>query len=95
MFSKPIKLWGNGAITIPKKWREKWGTDSFMLEENAKGYLVIKPISLTDEKDDILYWEGDDGSCGLHFPGGMPADEVLRRFQEANNRLNAEEQQRS
>ena len=48
MFSKPIKLWGNGAITIPKKWREKWGTDSFMLEENAKGYLVIKPISFEE-----------------------------------------------
>ncbi|MDA1209017.1 MAG: hypothetical protein O2904_03220 [bacterium] len=86
MIRRTAKLWGNGAITLPKKWRDKWDTEHFKLEEDEMGYLVVKPIFM----DDIVYYE-DEGGFGLHFPNGMPAAKVYSMVKEANDRIESEE----
>jgi hypothetical protein len=55
MISQTLSLWTNGAITLPKKWRDKFPTKHFMAQENKRGNLEISPIINTE------YWE--DKSC--------------------------------
>lgn len=47
----PLKMFNSGQITLPKKWREKYDTHSFIAEETREG-LLIKPIltNSTSEK---------------------------------------------
>lgn len=81
-----LNLWGNGAVTLPKKWRDQWGTKLFLAEVNEMGHLVIKPI-LTD---DIIYYEDEEGA-GLRFPHGMPMETLIQKFKEADAKITAEE----
>ena len=72
MTSATLTLWDNGAVTLPKEWRERYGTKHFLARENEQGYLVIMPIM------DIEYFEEEDGTCGLRFPHGIAAGELLK-----------------
>lgn len=69
MISQALSMWGNGAVTLPKKWREQFPTTNFMAQEVPHG-LLIKPIL------DVEYWEKSDGSFGLHFPKGIEAGKL-------------------
>lgn len=86
MTSETLNLWGKGAVTLPKAWRDQWETKLFLAEVNEMGYLVIKPI-LTD---DVVYYEDNEG-VGLRFPHGMPMETFIKRFEEANAKITAEE----
>jgi len=85
MISETLNLWENGAVTLPKEWRERYGTKHFLAKENEKGYLVIMPIM------DIEYYEEDNGTFGLRFPTGIEASELLSLMQEAHEKLLIEE----
>lgn len=88
MVHDTLTLWGNGAVTLPKEWREKYGTKHFLAREDAQGYLVIMPIV------DVQYYEQADGTCGLKFPGGIEAGEFLRLFEQATVSLSAEDRKK-
>lgn len=86
MISQTLSLWDNGAVTLPKKWRDRYPTKHFIAEEQQNGTLNIRPIL------DFEYWEKKDGSFGLHIPnGGMPMEQFAALFKEAHERLIAEE----
>ena len=84
MTAKTLSLWGNGAVTLPKEWRDQYPTKHFIAEQTSKG-LLIKPIMSDEsgEDDDVEFWEKSDGSFGLHFPKGMDMKEILRRWDKA------------
>jgi len=82
-------MWGNGAVTLPKKWRDRYPTKNFLAKENISGNLVIMPV------EDIVYYEREDGSYGLHFPRGIEAGELLRRFEAASKKIEREERRLS
>lgn len=81
MTDETLTLWENGAVTLPKKWRERYDTKHFLARENERGYLVIMPIM------DVEYWEDDNGNFGLHFPTGIEAGELARHMEHTNKKL--------
>jgi len=50
MISEMLNLWSNGAVTLPKKWRERYQTKHFLARENKRGNLEIIPVV------DTQYW---------------------------------------
>jgi len=81
MISQALSLWGKGAITLPKAWRERFETKHFIAKENERGNLEIIPIV------DMEYWEDDKGNFGLRFPQGIEAGELLKLLNEAEKRI--------
>ena len=74
MISETVNLWENGAITLPKAWRDRYRTKHFIAKENKKGNLEIIPIV------DAQYVEEENGDFSLLFPTGMSADELLKKL---------------
>lgn len=72
MISETVNLWGNGAVTLPKLWRERYKTRHFMARENKRGNLEIVPIL------EVEYYEDKGGNFGLRFPMGMEAGKLLK-----------------
>lgn len=87
MISETLNLWSNGAVTLPKEWREQWPTKHFIAEETVEGYLLIKPIV------DVEFYEDEEG-FGLRFPSGISMEEFLRRFEEAEHKIALEEKKK-
>lgn len=85
MTSETLTLWENGAVTLPKEWRERYGTRHFLAKENERGYLVIMPII------DIEYYEEPDGTCGLRFPSGIHPAKLIELWDEAAEKVAKEE----
>ncbi len=86
MTTKTLSMWGNGAITLPKEWRDEHPTKHFLAKETPAG-LLIKPIV---DHDDVEYYEDDKGNFGLHFPGGMDMREFIRRWDVAEEGVRKE-----
>lgn len=55
MNAKVVKATTKGQITLPKTWRDKFGTDDFvMLVEKEK--LTIKPVKIEEmEEEEIIF----------------------------------------
>jgi len=85
MISETLSLWGNGAVTLPKEWRERYDTRHFIAKENEKGYLVIMPIL------DVEYYEEADGSFGLRFPTGIEAGELIKLWKQGMKEIEKKE----
>jgi len=81
MVNTTLTLWGNGAVTLPKKWRERYGTKHFLAKENESGHLVIMPIM------DMEYYEDEDGTCGLRFPHGIHPTALIELWDQAAKAL--------
>ena len=75
----PLKQFGKGQITLPKKWRDQFDTDYFLAEETAQG-LLIKPLV------ESVYYETDE-EFGLHFPTGLSASTLLQKLKVTNEKL--------
>lgn len=75
MVKETLNLWGKGAVTLPKEWRDRYPTTHFMAVEVPEG-LLIKPIV------DIEYYESEDGTVGLRFPMGIEAGSLADRLEE-------------
>ena len=89
MTSETLNMWGKGAITLPKEWRERYGTKHFLAKENEQGHLVIAPIVNRE------YYEDTDGSFGLRFPMGVHPKELLELWDEAEQNMPKEQKSRS
>ena len=83
MNPKTLSMYGQGAITLPKEWRDKHDTKNFMAVETPQG-LLIKPIV------DIEYYERKDGSFGVRFPMGIEAGKLADMMDAANAKIDAE-----
>lgn len=81
MISEILNLWSNGAITLPKEWRERYKTKHFIAKENERGNLEIMPVV------DCEYYEDDKGNFGLRFPNGIEAGELLRLLDETEAKI--------
>ena len=79
MVSQALHLWGQGAVTLPKEWRDQFPTKNFMAVETPEG-LLIKPIV------DIEYYENKNGDFGLRFPMGIEAGELAKKIQQINKK---------
>ncbi len=92
MTTKTLNLWGKGAVTLPKEWREKHPTKIFTVNI-SDDELVIRPIFPQQKrpKERIIYYEEPDGSFGLHFPYGIPASELVKRLKEADAKIRKSE----
>ena len=88
MVSETLSMWGNGAVTLPKKWRDQFQTKHFMAKETAQG-LLIRPIL------DAEYYELADGTVGVRFPMGIEAGELARRIEKIDRKIRKEERLRS
>jgi len=88
MISKTLNLWANGAVTLPKKWRERYKTKHFLARENKRGNLEISPIV------DAQYWEDDKDNFGLRFPTGIEAGEFLKLWKAATKKIEQKEKRR-
>ena len=75
----PLKQFGKGQVTLPKKWRDKFDTDYFLAEETPQG-LLIKPLV------ESIYYE-DNENFGLSFPTGISAADLLKKLKEADEKL--------
>lgn len=75
-----LKLFGTGQITIPKIWRDKYKTDSYIAQETPHG-LLIKPLV-----DKLFYEDGED-YFGISFPLGIDAKELAIKLEEANGKI--------
>ena len=87
MISRMLRLWGNGAVTLPKKWRDRFPTKNFLAEETDEGYLVIKPVV------DVEFYENEDGWMGLHFPDGIDAKLLYSIMKEKIEKIENEERE--
>jgi bifunctional DNA-binding transcriptional regulator/antitoxin component of YhaV-PrlF toxin-antitoxin module len=76
MVKTTIKLWGKGAVTLPKKWREKYDTEHFLAQETKDGGLYITPIRVEYSEDKIT------GTFGLQFPDGIDIQEFVHIMNE-------------
>lgn len=75
-----MKVFGKGQVTLPKKWRDKVGTEHFIAEETPQG-LLIKPIT------EVVYYEMDDENFGLHFSTGISSSTLLANLKKANGKV--------
>lgn len=78
--SHTLHLWGQGAVTLPKEWREQFPTKLYLATSTPQG-LLIKPIV------DIEYEEGKDGSVSLKFPFGIEASALHTKMKAAAKRI--------
>ncbi|MFH0770551.1 MAG: AbrB/MazE/SpoVT family DNA-binding domain-containing protein [Candidatus Peregrinibacteria bacterium] len=89
MINGTLTLWGNGAVTLPKEWREKYGTKHFFAREDAQGYLVIMPIV------EVEYYESSPKDFGLRFPMGMSPQRFLELMNAAEGKLKTEDRRKT
>lgn len=85
----PLRMWGQGAVTLPKKWRDQFNTKNFMAVETKKG-LLIQPV----KEAEVEYYEDGPHRFGLHFPNGIDAKELYDRMKLASDQLDREEKTR-
>lgn len=82
MASKFTKCTKKGQITLPKEWRDQQETDSFVIEFNNK-QLMVKPISLTRLKEEIIF-DADRDNKGK----GIPVETMIASLKKIRNGQN-------
>jgi bifunctional DNA-binding transcriptional regulator/antitoxin component of YhaV-PrlF toxin-antitoxin module len=72
-----MKVFGTGQVTIPKDWRNKFGTDVFAatLEEN---HIVLVPISKPKTK---AKWVNIFNAAKDNKGKGIPLDEFIKMME--------------
>lgn len=72
MTSKLIRPTSKGQITLPKIWREKFSTDSFLLRIDAR-QITITPVSLDVLAAEEVIFDADTDNKGK----GISVDEMI------------------
>lgn len=80
----PLMMWGQGAVTLPKKWRDQFPTKHFVAVVTSEG-LLIKPIV------EVEYYEKSPTHFGVRFPMGMDVGKLYERVKKINAKLRQEE----
>lgn len=76
----PLKVFGTGQITLPKKFRDKYNSAYYVAEETNEG-ILIRPLIKT------MYYEKSEEEFGLNFPVGISAGNLLNNLKKADERL--------
>lgn len=74
-----LKLFNTWQVTLPKRWRDKYNTKSFMAEE-TENWLLIKPII----KDNIVYYESKDW-FGIYSESWIDPEEIISKINKLQN----------
>ena len=72
-----LKTFNTGQITLPKKWRDRVGTKTFIAEERPEG-LLIRPVGASTEWN-VVYYESKDG-FGLYSENGIDPETIIRNI---------------
>lgn len=70
------KIFGSGQVTLPKRWRERIGTDTVSVQEK-EGELRIKPLK-TDASSIIF------DSAKVGHPEGVEIKQFLKALKKTN-----------
>lgn len=71
-----LKMFNTGQITLPKSWREKFGTNLFVAKESEEG-LLIKPL----QPNEAIEYENEK-EFGLFFPKGIDPQVLMDKIKE-------------
>ena len=72
MTTKIVKSTSKGQITLPKSWRNKFHTDSFMLKMEID-QVTITPINIHEFSEEVIF-DADRDNDGK----GVSPDEIIR-----------------
>ena len=84
MTTKLVKSTPKGQITLPKIWRKKFNTDSFILTMK-ESTIEIKPVDLEEltESDEVIFdAKRDNGGKGI------TPDEMISMLKKIRRELN-------
>ena len=73
MTKKVLKSTERGQITLPKQWRDRFPTDSYLVEMHDDR-MVIVPLRLDDAIGEEILFDADRDSDGE----GVSPDEIIR-----------------
>jgi hypothetical protein len=76
----PLKVFGTGQVTLPKRLRDKYDAEYYIAEETEIG-ILLRPLTKA-----FFYQKAID-DFGLKFPGGMAASAVSKKLKQANASL--------
>ncbi len=83
MTHKIAKSTERGQITLPKKWREHFPTNSFIVEMHDDK-LIIRPLKLKDHIEEEVLFDADRDNNGK----GVSAEDMIAMIQKINNEQN-------
>lgn len=79
MPTKIAKCTEKGQITLPKKWRELFDTDDFIIDFDDK-QLTVKPIEMSKLSEEIVFdADRDNGGKGISL------DEMIKLLKKSRN----------
>ncbi len=80
MTSKVQRSTQRGQITLPKKWREHFSTDHYVVETHIDR-LVILPLKMEKQEREEILFDADRDNHGR----GIPAGEMIRLIKKINH----------
>lgn len=80
MTSRIQKSTPRGQITLPKKWRDRLGTDTYVLELYPNK-LIIVPFQLDKAMKEEILFDADRDNNGR----GISSKEMIRLIHKINN----------
>lgn len=76
---KITKCTEKGQITLPKKWREQFDTDSFVVDFDDK-QLMVRPVEIAKINEEIIFdAQRDNGGKGI------PIDEMIKMLKKSRH----------
>jgi bifunctional DNA-binding transcriptional regulator/antitoxin component of YhaV-PrlF toxin-antitoxin module len=76
----PLKVFGTGQVTLPKRLRDKYKALYYIAEETENG-IFLRPLTKA------IYYEKSSEEFGIKFPFEESATNVLKNLKKANERL--------
>lgn len=73
MSKKIITSTERGQITLPKEWREKFGTNSYLMHMDDKKIVVV-PLNLEDMASEEVLFDADRDNDGK----GISPEEIIK-----------------
>lgn len=74
MSPKIVRSTSKGQITLPKLWRDQFGTDNFLMQIDVKS-ITIRPINLSElQAEEEVIFDADRDNNGK----GVSPDEIIR-----------------
>lgn len=83
MTKKVVKSTSKGQITLPKKWRSQFDTDSFILDAQGE-QLIVTALDLREGKEcaaEEILWNADRDNDGK----GLDIEEVMTILEKIQN----------
>lgn len=75
MTQKILKATSKGQLTLPKKWRDRFDTDNFVIELHAE-QAILRPLKV--ETSDEVIFDADKDNDGQ----GIAIEEMMKMLNE-------------